>query len=383
MMPRAQEDLSGWTTRERPPREPIEGRLVRVEPFDIGRHASDLFEAYQLDTQGALWDYLPYGPFSDLAVYESHARMVMSGDDPFFHAIIDLTTGKAVGVASLMRIVPEHGVIEVGHICYSPLLQRTPASTETQYLLARRVFDELGYRRYEWKCDNANAPSRRAAARLGFSFEGLFRKHLVVKGKNRDTAWFSITDDEWPRVRQAYETWLDPENFDSDGNQRFSLQALNAGSLEAGGRTLRRADMADVETVVQFQKDAYAKTWAKLGREPIPLKWDYREVLARQEVWLMEEGGEPIGSLIVEPHGDHLYIESVAIHPDHCGKGLGNDLLGAAESRAGALGLSELRLITGKTMDNNIGWYERKGFEIAEVEQLPDRRIVHMRRDLG
>jgi ribosomal protein S18 acetylase RimI-like enzyme len=252
-----------------------------------------------------------------------------------------------------------------------------------QYLLARRVFDELGYRRYEWKCNAANAASKRAAERLGFSFEGTFRKHLVVKGKNRDTAWFSITDDEWPRVRKAYELWLDQQNFDAEGNQHFSLLTLNAAAPSAGDWTLRRAGMADVEAVVQLQKDAYAKTWAKLGGEPIPLKWDYREVLARQEVWLMEEGGEPIGALIVEPHTDHLYIESVAIHPDHCGKGLGNDLLAAAESRARALRLTELRLITGEKMDNNFGWYDRKGFEIAEVEQLSDRKIVHMRRVLG
>ena len=140
-MSRTREDLSGWTTCERPPREAMEGRFVRVEPFEIDRHAHDLFEAYRLDTDGTLWDYLPYGPFADLSAYEAHVHKFMESGDPFFHAIIDLSTGKAVGVASLMRIVPEHGVIEVGHICYSPLLQRTPGATEVQYLLARRVFD--------------------------------------------------------------------------------------------------------------------------------------------------------------------------------------------------------------------------------------------------
>lgn len=230
---RSDEDLSGWATRPRPSREPMRGRLVRVEPFDVGTHAADLFEAYRRDTEGALWAYMPYGPFADIDAYREHARTVMAGDDPYFHSIVDLSTGKAVGVASLMRIVPEHGVIEVGHICYSPLLQRTPGATEAMYLMASRVFDELGYRRYEWKCNDANAASKRAAERLGFSFEGIFRKHLVVKEKNRDTAWFSITDDEWPRLREAFETWLDPANFDDKGNQRRSLQSLTAMALDA------------------------------------------------------------------------------------------------------------------------------------------------------
>ncbi len=381
-MTRTQEDLSGWTTRERPPREPIEGRFVRVEPFEIDRHASDLFEAYRLDTQGALWDYLPYGPFADLGSYEAHVRKVMASDDPFFHAIIDLATGKSVGVASLMRIVPEYGVIEVGHICYSPLLQRTPGATEAQYLLARRVFDELGYRRYEWKCDNANAPSRRAAERLGFSFEGIFRKHLVVKGKNRDTAWFSITDDEWPRVRQAYETWLDPVNFDTEGNQRVGLADLNPAALSAGDRSLRRAAMADLDVLHALQQAAYARNREILGVEPIPLQWDYRDVLNDRDVWLLEEGETLVGALVATPMDGHLYIDSISVEPSATNRGLGNALLAAAETRARALCLGELRLITGELLASNVAWYQRKGFEIVEIEETPDRRIVHMRRVL-
>ncbi len=172
---------------------------------------------------GRIWDYLGYGPFPDLTAYVTHARRTMTGRDPFFHAIVDRETEKALGVASLMRIVPEHGVIEVGHICYGPALQRTVAATEAQHLLMRRVFDELGYRRYEWKCDSMNEPSMRAAERLGFRYEGTFRKHMVVKGRNRDTAWFSITDDEWPTVKAATEHWLSPDNFDADGRQRQRL----------------------------------------------------------------------------------------------------------------------------------------------------------------
>lgn len=381
-MSRKSEDLSGWTIRPRPSREPMQGRYVRLEPFETARHAAGLFDAYQIDTDGALWTYLPYGPFCELSAYETHTREVMSGEDPFFHVIIDLSTDKPVGVASLMRIVPEHGVIETGHICYSPLLQRTPMATETMFLFATRVFDELGYRRYEWKCDNANAPSRRAAERLGFRFEGVFRKHMVVKSHNRDTAWYSITDDEWPRIRSAYRRWLDPDNFDAAGRQHFSLMALNAATLDIDTHTLRRADMADLDTVLDLQRTAYARNREILGVEPIPLQWDYAQVLADREVWLMEAGGDLRGVLIDTPKRNHLYIDSIGVPPLHAGKGHGNALLAAAESRARTLGLAELRLITGDVLTANVAWYARKGFEIVDVEARPDRRIVHMARRL-
>ncbi|ESR24599.1 GNAT family N-acetyltransferase [Lutibaculum baratangense] len=209
--------------RPRPPRDPIEGRTVRLEAFDVARHARHLFDAFQSDAEGHIWDYLAYGPFPDLTSYVTHARRTMVGRDPFFHAIVDKATERPTGVAALMRIVPEHGVIEVGHLCYGPALQRTVQATEAQYLLMRRVFEELGYRRYEWKCNAENEASMRAAERLGFRYEGTFRKHMVVKGRNRDTAWFSITDDEWPQVKQALEAWLSPQNFDAEGQQRSRL----------------------------------------------------------------------------------------------------------------------------------------------------------------
>lgn len=217
------EPTTAWTARPRPPREAMEGRLVRVEPFDVGTHARHLYDAFAADESGALWDYMAYGPFPDLLSYVSHARRTMTGGDPLFHAIIDKTAGRATGVASYMRITPEHGVIEVGNLCFSPALQRTAAATEAMYLMARRAFDELGYRRYEWKCNNANEASKRAALRYGFSYEGVFRKHMVVKGRNRDTAWFSITDDEWPTIRAEFERWLDPANFDAEGRQLSPL----------------------------------------------------------------------------------------------------------------------------------------------------------------
>jgi RimJ/RimL family protein N-acetyltransferase len=222
--------VDGWTRRPLPPRTPLVGRYCRLEMLDADRHAADLYAAYAEAPDGRDWTYLPYGPFPDLARYADWVRKVTHSSDPLHHAVIDAGTGKPFGSAALMRIDPDSGVIEVGSIVYSRRLQRTPAGTEAMFLLMRRAFDELGYRRYEWKCDSLNAPSRRAAERYGFRFEGIFRQAWVYKGRNRDTAWFSITDREWPAIRRAFERWLSPENFDQEGRQRRSLSALRASS---------------------------------------------------------------------------------------------------------------------------------------------------------
>ena len=218
--------VDDWQTRPRPPKTAMHGRYCRVEPIDPGRHAADLFAANTLDTQGANWTYMPYGPFDDLASYRAWMDQSCRSPDPYFHAVIDLQSNQAVGVASLMRINPEHGVIEVGHINYSPLLQRRIAGTEAMFLLMRRAFDELGYRRYEWKCNALNEASKGAALRLGFTFEGVFRQANVFKGRNRDTAWFSLLDSEWPATKAAFEQWLAPANFAEDGQQIQSLRRL-------------------------------------------------------------------------------------------------------------------------------------------------------------
>ena len=220
--------VPGWTARPRPLRTPIEGRFCRIEILDPQKHAADLFAANRLDQDGRNWTYLGYGPFERAQDYRAWADAVAAAEDPLFHTIIDRDTDKAVGVASLMRIDAGNGVIETGHLNYSPLLQRKPAATEAMFLLMRRVFDELGYRRYEWKCDALNAPSRAAAERLGFIYEGLFRQATVYKGRNRDTAWFSIIDGEWPGLKRAYEAWLDPANFAAGGEQKQSLATLIA-----------------------------------------------------------------------------------------------------------------------------------------------------------
>jgi RimJ/RimL family protein N-acetyltransferase len=217
--------LPGWRPRPRPPRTPMQGRFCRLEPLDAKSHAAQLHAAYSQD-DGRNWTYLPYGPFPSEEAYAQVVASVQGGDDPVFHAIVELASQRPVGVASYLRIDPAMGVIEVGHLSYAPALQRHAAATEAWYLRMRRVFDELGYRRYEWKCDSLNAPSRRAAERLGFRFEGIFRQAVVVKGRNRDTAWYSILDSEWPALRSAFERWLAPSNFDAQGKQRARLESL-------------------------------------------------------------------------------------------------------------------------------------------------------------
>jgi RimJ/RimL family protein N-acetyltransferase len=226
--------VDNWRTPARPSRDPMVGRYCRIEPLDAARHARDLYDANRRDVSGRNWTYLPYGPFPTLDDYIAWVVGVTAIDDPFFHAVLDATTGRAVGVASYLRIDPASGSIEVGHIAFSPLLQRTPAATEAMYLMMQRAF-ALGYRRYEWKCDSLNAPSRAAAQRLGLSYEGVFRQARVNKGRNRDTAWYAAIDREWPAIDRAFRQWLDPENFDADGRQRTALSTLTRPILVSVG----------------------------------------------------------------------------------------------------------------------------------------------------
>ena len=224
-----------WKPPRLPARETMEGRFCRLEPLDPERHAAGLHAANGLDAEGRIWTYLPYGPFDTLGAYRAWMEQTCLGSDPLFYAVVDRTKESAVGVASYLRIDPGNGSIEVGHINYSPLLQRTHAATEAMYLMMRQVF-ELGYRRYEWKCNALNAPSRAAARRLGFSFEGVFRQAAVVKGRNRDTAWYAVIDGDWPALKDAFQRWLAPSNFDARGRQRTRLSVLTAPVLREQAR---------------------------------------------------------------------------------------------------------------------------------------------------
>jgi RimJ/RimL family protein N-acetyltransferase len=205
----------------------LQGRFGRVEKLSVA-HAGDLWRA--VEGHDRIWTYMPsYGPFPDEATFTQWLARHAERNDPYAYAIVDASV-RAVGIFTLLAIRPEHRVIEVGHVVYSPALQRTPLATEAQYLLARYAFETLAYRRYEWKCDALNAASRRAAARYGFTFEGIFRQHMIGKGRNRDTAWFAMLDNEWPARKAAFERWLAPENFAADGTQIVSLSALNGAA---------------------------------------------------------------------------------------------------------------------------------------------------------
>src|SRR5882724_2335078 len=211
----------------RPARSTVRGRMVTLAPLDPAAHGDAIYQAIRGDEGDRVWKYLFEGPFPDRQAFDLHLQRSAVSEDPLFSAILDRATEIAAGYASYLRIEPRHRVIEVGNILYGPRLQRTPLATEAIYLMARHVFDDLGYRRFEWKCNALNAPSRRAALRFGFTFEGIFRQHMIVQGRNRDTAWFSMLDSEWPAKKANFERWLDPSNFGADGRQKVALSAIN------------------------------------------------------------------------------------------------------------------------------------------------------------
>lgn len=210
----------------------LTGQFCYLEALDADKHSAELYSAFSLDAKGQLWTYMPQGPFTSEAQYRTWVEGAHHKADPFFYAIIDKTTDKAVGVASYLRVDPNASSIEVGWITFSPLIQQKPIATEAMYLMMRNAF-EMGYRRYEWKCNALNKPSINAAMRLGMSFEGVFRQATTVKGHNRDTAWFAIIDRDWPVANAAFESWLAPENFDENGLQKTSLSKLTAPIVES------------------------------------------------------------------------------------------------------------------------------------------------------
>jgi len=226
-------DVPKWRAPVWPARSVIEGRHCNLEPLEE-RHAADLHAANTRDVEGRNWTYLAYGPFGSVDEYRRWLTATCLGKDPMFFAVIDRALGKATGVASYLRIQPENGSIEVGHINFSPLLQRNRAATEAMYLMMKHAFD-LGYRRYEWKCDALNAPSRAAAQRLGLSYEGIFRQATVYKNRNRDTAWYATTDSDWPALRAVFDRWLDDRNFDASGRQVVRLSDLTQPLLVSRG----------------------------------------------------------------------------------------------------------------------------------------------------
>ena len=230
------EDVCRWSPRAWPGETSMSGRFCRLEKLDSS-HCKGLWEAYSQD-DGRMWTYMPVGPFDSFDSVKTWVDDIATSSDPLYFAILDIHSRQAIGMASYLRIKPDAGTIEVGHIAFSPALQKTSVATEAMYLMMRRVFDELGYRRYEWKCDVLNAKSKQAADRFGFKYDGLFKQALVYKGRNRDTAWFSIIDKDWPSIRQGYQTWLAEGNFTANGRQKKSLQACIFRTLSTPGSPL-------------------------------------------------------------------------------------------------------------------------------------------------
>jgi len=221
--------LPHWQPRPRPAAVTLTGRLCRLQPLQL-EHADALFAAFAKAPDGRDWLYMTAGPFADAQAYREHVKCIAGQVDPLHFALIELASHQPLGTLALMRQEPQHGVVEVGTVCFSPALQGTAMATEAQFLLMSYVFDGLGYRRYEWKCDSLNERSIRAAKRLGFQYEGCFRKAMVYKGRSRDTAWFSIIDSDWPSIKEALQHWLNPQNFDESGKQIRRLQEMRGQS---------------------------------------------------------------------------------------------------------------------------------------------------------
>ncbi len=374
--------LLDWTPPPFPPAKVLEGRYCRLEPIDPGRHLDDIWSAMQ--GHDHLWEWMPAEPPQTKEAYRALLEMMAAkaGIVPF--AIIDSADGRAKGHLWLMEIRPEQGVFEVGYITYSPSLQRTRAATEAIFLCGEYGFS-LGYRRFEWKCNNLNEPSRRAALRFGFQYEGLFRQHMVVKGRNRDTAWFSILDGEWPQRALTFRRWLAPENFDADGQQRNSLTALyHHAPGKPDAVPLRRATRSDIPAITALKHQAYLPNEAIIGVPSLPRVADYEQVLGEHEIWVLDGAdGALAAALVIEVQLAKFSIWSIAVASEAAGRGLGGALMRFAEERAAALNHDAVHLYTNALLTERVGWYERLGYRLTHHEDRADRRLVHMRKTLN
>lgn len=358
----------------------IEGRYGRLRPLDPARDTDGLYALSHGAEKESQWAYLPVGPFADKAGFAAEVeKIAASTGDRVFWAVADLDD-RAVGWLSLMRIEPQHRVIEVGYVLYTPALQRTPLATEAQFLMARHVFETLGYRRYEWKCNDLNGPSKRAAERFGFSYEGLFRQHMITKGRNRDTAWYAMLDGEWPQRKLAFTRWLDPANFDGDGRQKVSLATMNRLTEREGALSFRRASLADVPAITALKEAAYLPNETITGSVSFPRMANYAESIRTEEIWLAEEDGELAACSIVAMEDDPVIV-SLAVHPSHHGKRYGDAVLNLAERRLRELGAPYVTLYTNFLLTQRIEWYARRGFKRTFVKELPDRKVQYMRKD--
>lgn len=370
------------TPAPRPTPITMEGRFCRLRPLDPARDADGLYALSHGPEAASLWAYLFTGPYAARADFDAHVATIAAGTtDPVYWAICT-PDDRAIGWLSLMRIDTTHRVIEVGSILYTPALQRTPAATEAEYLLASYVFDTLGYRRYEWKCHDFNEPSKRAALRFGFTYEGTFRQHMIAKGRNRDTAWFSMLDTEWPQRRLAFTQWLSPDNFDEAGRQKIALGIYNRLEAREGGLTLRRATLRDVPAIRALKDLAYAANETITGTMSLPRMVDYTAQLSDHEIWVAD-GEQRLAACAVLQAGPLPTIVSLAVDPALQGRRLGDALLAFSEKRLAELGADRIALYTNSKLEQRIAWYARKGFVPTRVEEQSDRKVQHMLKTLA
>ncbi len=366
----------------RPTHVVMEGQYCRLRPLDPARDTDGLYTLSHGPEAAWQWAYLFTGPYADKADFDAHVRTIAAGTtDPVYWAIAD-KDDRAIGWLSLMRIDTTHRVIEVGSILYTPALQRTPAATEAQFLMMAYVFETLGYRRYEWKCNDLNAPSKKAAVRFGFTFEGLFRQHMIAKGANRDTAWYSMLDCEWPQLRLAYRRWLAPENFDAGGRQKVSLGVMTESRAVESGLALRRATLRDVPAIAALKDVCYAENEKIIEVMSLPRMVDYADILNTHEIWVADGADGLVAATVIEP-GEEGVVYSLAVHPSQQGKRYGDAILAFSEKRLMALGARRLTLFTHAKLTQRIAWYERRGFVCTFVDVKPDRRTQHMAKEIA
>lgn len=372
-------DLDHWSSRPWPTLETINDTHVTVAAWNATKHGEQLWAAFGgIETNTLLFHFgWPHMQSANDFITAIQSR----NDDKslvtcvFEHPV----TKQALGMASYMRIDQANGTIEIGAIAHGSALARTTAATQAHYLMAQRVFEQWGYRRYEWKLNNTNQPSHVAAQRFGFSFEGVFRQAEVKPYGNRDTAWYSMLDREWPHIKMTFKNWLQPDNFKADGMQQTSLQALNARQLDCAGTTLYRADRSMVETATAFQKAAYARTKEVIGTTPIPTQWNYDDVLAQCETWYAADELGWTALLILRPENGYMMLESIATRKDI--KGLARPIMDIAIHRAHMYRLTEMHLMT-NSKNSAVGWYEKLGFIVTKTDNEADRTVLHMSKAL-
>lgn len=353
--------LPDWQRRPLPDRVTLCGQFCRLEPLSALQHGAQLWQAWSKAEDSRGWTYLSVGPFDNEADFIGYITGAEQSEDPFHFAVVDNASGKALGTLSLMRIDPANGSVEVGFVLFSPLLQRTVQATEAHFLLMKYAFEALGYRRYEWKCDSLNGPSRRAALRLGFRFEGLFRQVLIYKGRTRDTAWFSITDGEWPQVKLAFEHWLSPENL-TNGRQKQGLAALR----DELSRQKRASDHSlNVRLLTASDREQWQVLWqgyltfydTQLSDNVTNLTWQ-RMLGEKEQIWgfgAFDEQGNMLGFTHFLYHRStwsathYCYLEDLYAAPHARGKGVGRALIEAVRQHAEANSSSRLYWHTHET----------------------------------